>query len=324
MRSSKEWREADIIKLIDEKVPESLELEYKACDALQKIDGKKNEISKHISSFANSNGGVIVYGIKENGHLPDCIDVGFNPSNISREWLEQVINSKIHPKIEGLHINQIELPTKQPGYVLYVVTIPQATQRAPHQAADYKYYKRYNFQCVPMEDYEVKDVLRRGNSPDLYLNFRFLRGNTTPIIFLPDQDYSQDIELFISIENKSEEAALYAIIKVFLDTSIKIIDTAKMVLAEDVSNFQTEAGSIVPLNQLSLNWGIPGRLPIFKAVSFKITDEAVKIAIPNKHTELEKRYYNLIWQVNAPSMVNYGSKMLTLKDKYLTLDDYSS
>jgi len=93
MRSSKEWREADIIKLIDEKVPESLELEYKACDALQKIDGKKNEISKDISSFANSNGGVIVYGIKKNGHLPDCIDVGFNPSNISREWLEPLTMS---------------------------------------------------------------------------------------------------------------------------------------------------------------------------------------------------------------------------------------
>ena len=46
-----------------------------------------------------------------------------------------------------------------------------------------------------------------------------------------------------------------------------------MVLTEDVSNFQTESGSTVPLNQLSLNWGIPGRLPIFKTVSFKLTDE---------------------------------------------------
>jgi len=35
-------------------------------------------------------------------------------------------------------------------------------ERAPHQAYDHRYYKRYNFQSIPMEDYEVRDLMRRS------------------------------------------------------------------------------------------------------------------------------------------------------------------
>jgi hypothetical protein len=44
-------------------------------------------------------GGVIVYGMNEKGQFPGGLDSGFDPSNISREWIEQVINSKIQRRI---------------------------------------------------------------------------------------------------------------------------------------------------------------------------------------------------------------------------------
>jgi len=47
------WEEADIISLITNGVQESLTLDYKRCDSLQKTDGKKKEISKDVSAFAN-------------------------------------------------------------------------------------------------------------------------------------------------------------------------------------------------------------------------------------------------------------------------------
>ena len=34
-------------------------------------------------------------------------------------------------------------------------------------ANDNRFYKRFNFQSVPMEEYEVRDVSRRLDSPDL-------------------------------------------------------------------------------------------------------------------------------------------------------------
>lgn len=143
MKRPWEWDEDDLLKLISMSEKESIELDYKACDALAQTDGKKNEISKDISAYANSAGGAIVYGIVENGHVPIRLDVGFDPTLISKEWLEQVINSRIHRRIDGIKINQVELAQSAPGKVAYVVYVPQSS-RAPHQAADKRFYKRFN------------------------------------------------------------------------------------------------------------------------------------------------------------------------------------
>ena len=57
--------EEDIVELVQSGVPESLELDYKASPSLGTTDVQKNEISKDVSSFANSAGGSIVYGVVE-------------------------------------------------------------------------------------------------------------------------------------------------------------------------------------------------------------------------------------------------------------------
>src|SRR5713101_7694041 len=168
MKPAWEWTEWDILALITNQVQESLTLEYKGCEALGRTNGKKKEISKDVSAFANSAGGEIVYGVIENKHVPTAIDVGYDPNDVSKEWIEQVINSNIQRRIDGIRINPVQLTTHAPGKVLYVVSIPQSV-RAPHMAADHRFYKRFNFMSVPMEEYEVRDVGRRLESPDLHL-----------------------------------------------------------------------------------------------------------------------------------------------------------
>ena len=64
--------------------------------------------------------------------------------------------------VDDLVIKQIDLPSKGADKVAYVVQIAPATSRAPHQANDYRYYKRLNFESTPMEDYEVRDLMRRS------------------------------------------------------------------------------------------------------------------------------------------------------------------
>lgn len=56
---------ADIQSLINNGIGESLNLEYKGAGALKKDDTTKAKITKSISAFANSNGGVLIYGIHE-------------------------------------------------------------------------------------------------------------------------------------------------------------------------------------------------------------------------------------------------------------------
>lgn len=165
------WTEKRLGNFIRSGIEESLTLEYKSSEALERTDYRKREITKDVSAMANSAGGVIVYGIREHGtgdkgHLPEKI-TPVDRSEYPREWLEQVINS-IRPRIDGIVIHSVKLSSGS-NDVAYVVEIPQS--HTAHQASNHRYYKRFNFQSVPMEDYEVRDVIFREQMPDVVVSF---------------------------------------------------------------------------------------------------------------------------------------------------------
>ena len=169
------WKRGTVQSYIDQEVEESLTLDYKSARALSKQDRKKIEITKDVSAMANSAGGLIIYGVSEHQdpdrrHLAEKIDP-VDRTEFPREWLEHVINN-IQPRIDGLGIYPVAVDTG-PNHVVYVVEIPQST--TAHQAKDYRYYKRFNFESVPMEDYEVRDVMHRATTPDVHVEF----GHTT-------------------------------------------------------------------------------------------------------------------------------------------------
>jgi len=177
MKDSWEWTEDDLLSMHSAQTKESLYLEFKGSLALANTDGKKNEISKDVSAFANSAGGDILYGVFQTETPPASfkgIDGGVNPNTISPEWIEQVINSNIQPRISGIRINSIELKTTYPGYCAYAVHIP-ASSNAPHQASDKRYYKRFNFISIPMEDYEIRDISNRARKPELSVDGEIIK-----------------------------------------------------------------------------------------------------------------------------------------------------
>ncbi|MGA8610988.1 MAG: ATP-binding protein, partial [Xanthobacteraceae bacterium] len=90
---------ANLEMLIREGIQESLTLDYKASPSLSKESKGRDELCKDVSSFANSAGGQIIYGIEEKDRKPTRIDEG---SDITREWIEQVIDSNVQPRIENL------------------------------------------------------------------------------------------------------------------------------------------------------------------------------------------------------------------------------
>lgn len=155
----------DIESLIKNEVEESVYLDYKEARALGKDDLKKAEITKNVSAFANSDGGIIVYGIAEANHKPKEI-TPIDGKTFTKEWLENIIQL-IQPRIDGIKI----FPIRIDGIIeksVYVVQIPRSAN-APHMARDHRYYKRINFQSVPMEDYEVKETYNRVTTPNLVI-----------------------------------------------------------------------------------------------------------------------------------------------------------
>jgi len=169
-----EWNETRLRSYIDDRVEESLTLDYKAAESLGSSDGKKKEITKDVSAMANSAGGLIIYGIREykdptKEHLAELLDP-VDRTQFSKEWLEQIINN-IRPKIENLIIHSVTLSGN--NNVAYVIEIPQST--TAHQATDHRYYKRFNFLSQPMEDYEIRDIMNRARRPDMSVEFDYKR-----------------------------------------------------------------------------------------------------------------------------------------------------
>ena len=166
---AREWNQARLQRYIDEGIEESLTIEYKSGEALVKANGRAKEIAKDVSAMANSAGGVIIYGISEEETGPlRYRPVALSPVNrreCSKETLEQIISSNIQPRISGIKIFPVPLHS-DPSHVVYAVSIPQSD--TVHQVSSTKrYYKRFNFESVPMEDYEIRDVLNRAAHPDI-------------------------------------------------------------------------------------------------------------------------------------------------------------
>lgn len=294
MKDSWEWMEEDILALIQDEVKESIDLEYKECAALDSTDRKKNEISKDVSSFANSAGGTIVYGIVEDGHKPVQIDCGFDPSITTKEWLEQVINSRVQRRIDGLRINSVDLQTTAPGRVIYVVSIPQSV-RTPHMASDHRFYKRFNFQSVPMEEYEVRDVARRLDTPDLRLSLSFAE-RLVSLQFQEGKELSEPIDVIVRIWNETPMPADVAVIQLLCDSRIQIAASGQFHTGGDLCLSIGDFSTTVQV--LSMNHSTPGKIPIFQGLRFQVSSSPPRICVPREPGE-----FVIGWQVHSPHML---------------------
>lgn len=164
------WDIARLNQLISSRSEESLNLEYKSSGALD--DRKRHDITKDISAMANSDGGTIIYGIAEdpaNRHLPGKLDP-IDRTQFSKEWLEHVA-SNIQPRIDSLKILPVAIPP-DPNHVVYIVEVPKAT--TAHQAQDLKYYRRYNFECQAMPDYQIRELMNRQKIPTVSVSANLL------------------------------------------------------------------------------------------------------------------------------------------------------
>lgn len=161
----------DVQDLIDNEVEESIHLEFKSAGALGKWDSKKAEMTKDVAAFANADGGIIVYGLSEQNHKASALSF-IDGTIFTKEWIEQVLNSGIQQKIKDIRI----YPIRKNGQIeqsIYVVKIPKS-YNTPHMSKDKKFYRRYNFEAVPMEEYEIRDLYNRKCSSKLQIQGYYL------------------------------------------------------------------------------------------------------------------------------------------------------
>ncbi len=331
MKNPWEWDVNDLLDMVKAGTQESIELDFKESKALLNVKGQKDvryEVSKDVSALANSAGGVLIYGMVEDKHthVAASLDAGSDPKVITKEWLQQIINSTIHQKIEGVRVNQIPLTNPKPGNVAYVVYVPQST-RTPHQALDKKFYKRYEFESVPMEEYEVRDLYHRSEVPDLRIEFMLQK---TEVIMNQEMGISEPFRLGANIFNNAIEPANHAIISLLIDARLRI---------EQPQDFKVHEGAVMnlgvkqhPVTLLRLNWSIPAKIPIFQhpyPLSLTSNGEPFMLRTPTDGRLGKHVSYLVGYEIGAPRMpfkkaytlLHVKSGYITLANEYFGLDE---
>lgn len=185
--------------LIDNEIEESIHIEFKSKGALSKKDSHKKEVSKDISAFANSDGGILVYGIEEVNHKAHRFSY-IDGNEFTKEWLEQIISTTVQRKIPNLKI----FPIRNKGKIsetIYIVQVPSSIE-SPHISRDKRFYKRFNFESVQMEEYEIRQLYGRRLKSELVLD----GYNISQFIEQPnDEDYKFMIEVFVGNDGETSE-----------------------------------------------------------------------------------------------------------------------
>jgi hypothetical protein len=148
---------SDIETLIASRVAEHRTLEYKRQLPAETKDGS-HELLADISSFANAQGGDILYGVEERLGLPVAIrGIDVESRDATQLKLENQLYAGIEPRLPGLHSRWIDCGDN--GFV-FLIRVPSSTI-APHRVISGKsnaFYGRKSNGRYPMDTAELRQA----------------------------------------------------------------------------------------------------------------------------------------------------------------------
>jgi hypothetical protein len=218
------------IQVVIQTEEEGTQLDYKVSEWLSR--DKVIKICKTVSAFANSNGGLLIIGVDDNGdtrRFDDGIDPIALEAQLGTEpelWLRQILTSHLQPRLLPPDIYWLDHP-HNPGRKLLIIDVAQTTN-GPHQlnfSSDKgRYWYRNGSENKEMEDWQIRDVMNRKAGPQLEMAFDFrsveMMGNLCKLtVWAPIVNYSQvpadyvDITVYVAqnlelewVEDRSKPA----------------------------------------------------------------------------------------------------------------------
>ena len=172
--------EADLQSLVDNAVAENKSLEYKS-ELPGSADSLKIKYLSEVSSLANTVGGMMIFGIKENDkHVPTSLDgVEADDTDEIIRRLEQIIRSGISPRIPRLTTRAIKLSNDKYAFLIRV----EKSWASPHMVilGDHgKFYNRSSAGKYPMDVDELRDAFGRAEALSIKMK-RFIQERNAAI-----------------------------------------------------------------------------------------------------------------------------------------------
>ncbi len=122
-------------------------------DFKRELVNKPKDIVKYVSSFANANGGFLIYGVDDDKKIVG-IDRTMKGKNVV-EWYNQVVSGNTEPDIFYHDPHCIDIPNS--NKIIMIIEIPEST-RKPHMVTGDRYYTRLNDSSKSASHYQVRDM----------------------------------------------------------------------------------------------------------------------------------------------------------------------
>ena len=177
----------EIHDFVTNQVAEDIFLEFKTANYPQGVEFDKKNFSKCLSGFANSSGGILIWGIsaKETKDKPDVANELKPIKDILdfENYLKKNEGNAVIPLIEGIEYRRV-FENGQDGYL--IVYIP-SSGRAPHMGlfAGKRYFKRSGDSFYMCEHFDIIDMFNRKTTPEVAIelkNEKTIKQNRNSVI----------------------------------------------------------------------------------------------------------------------------------------------
>jgi hypothetical protein len=212
--------EVKINNYIDEGKEENLRLDFKLTETtdFSRRNDRKN-FAKSLSGFANSSGGLIVWGVEANDNNEEGIDCASGKQEIENigqflTKLNEYTGDATSPVVEGVLHKSVETSNGK-GFAISLV--PESIN-GPHMAklGEDRYYKRSGDSFYKMEHFDVADMFGRRPRPELHLRAQ-------PIgIHKRHRPREQSIEILLCIQNMGRGTAKAPFLAVDLPENARV------------------------------------------------------------------------------------------------------
>lgn len=185
---------------------EHLTLDFKTVNRADFKDKEdRKNLAKALSGFANSSGGLIIWGVEAKKNQQDidcaCGTKEIAPVALFISKLNDFTGQFVNPIVEGVVHKKVETS----GDKGFAITLIPESDAGPHMAkgGEGRYYKRSGDSFYPMEHFDIEDMFGRRKKPKLSLCVDIERGS----ISSGASGKKYDCHLYVGLKNSGRGIA---------------------------------------------------------------------------------------------------------------------